>query len=77
MDRVRTKQVPFVWLGKAEPKLGTRGQKFIRFRPETIEAFERASEVVCPATAETPSRPRRGVVDDVMDGLGWDGRSRL
>ncbi len=44
LDRVRTKSVPYLWLGPGEARLTGRGAKFIRFRPQAVEAWEAAIE---------------------------------
>jgi hypothetical protein len=90
MDKVRDKGVPFVWLGRGEPRLKAAGQKFIRFRPEAIAAFERAQEHVWAepapsAAASTPGTPRprrRGGASEgpemspFLRAIGWDGKVR-
>lgn len=72
LDRVRSRGVPFVWLGLGEPKLTSAGRKFLVFRLAAIEEWERANERVWPAVgASGPVEPHPAPV------RGWDGVSRL
>lgn len=80
MDRVRTKGVPFVWLGRGEARLAGAGQKFVRFRPEAVAAWEAAQEAVWMAVEAARVREGRGEADrpsPVVVAPGWDGKRRL
>ena len=54
LDRVRLKQVPHIWLGPGEARLTGRGQKFIRFRPRSIELWEAQQESYWDNDKEAP-----------------------
>lgn len=70
LDRVRTRGVPFVWLGRGEPRLTEAGRKFLVFRRAAIEEWERANERVWPKADEPP-------VPSALPAAGWDGIDRL
>ena len=76
LDRVRTKGVPFVWLGPREPRLTEAGQKFIRFRPAAVEAWEARQECVWAPCRPEPEgavqAPRAPAI-----ATGTDGKVRL
>jgi hypothetical protein len=57
MDRVRGRGVPYLWLGKGEPNLTSRGTKLIRFRPKAVEIWEAQQEGYW-APADVSSAPR-------------------
>jgi hypothetical protein len=57
-DRVRTKGVPFVWLGRGEPKLSQAGRKHMVFRFADIEDWEASQVHVWPSPDAIEPAPR-------------------
>lgn len=73
---VRTRGVPFVWLGPGEPDLARRGRKPVVFRGEDVAAWERGQTRVWEPGDTTPRRAQRVEPVVTIAGVAIGGRLR-
>lgn len=73
-DRVKEKQISFVWLGKGDYDPSKHGPKLVRFRLKSIEEWEarleKAHAVPQPAATKTPTKAPGAMP------TFWDGKVR-